>query len=65
MGKVSVCISCGCDDLHACEDDFGEPCYWLELDRDAGVCSECPGAVDRWSKGDRDVRVGRETKGGQ
>jgi hypothetical protein len=64
--KEAVCIGCGCDDLDACEDDFGDPCYWLVVDRKAGVgvCSECPGAVDRWSKGDRDVRVGPEAVGG-
>jgi hypothetical protein len=57
--KEAVCIGCGCDDLDACEDDFGDPCYWLVVDRKAGVgvCSECPGAVDRWSKGDRQVRA--------
>lgn len=64
---VSVCIGCGCDDLHACEDDFGDPCFWLELDRDAGVgvCSECPGSLGRWDRAERDVRTERETEGGQ
>lgn len=51
------CIGCGCDDRHACQDEFGEPCGWLRIDRETGVgvCSECPDTVALW---DRMVRVG-------
>lgn len=40
---LATCIGCGCDDLHACADLFGDPCYWLTVDRAAGtgVCSQC------------------------
>lgn len=53
----AICIGCGCDDLHACEDALGDPCYWLRLDRKAGkgVCSECPEYVEQWDKGLRDL----------
>jgi hypothetical protein len=32
-------------------------CSWLRLDRGAGlgVCSACPGSVERWDAGDRDL----------
>lgn len=48
---VAVCIGCGCDDMHACE----EGCWWLRVDRDVqlGVCSSCEGDVARWDAGDR------------
>lgn len=53
------CIGCGCDDRHACQDEFGEPCGWLRIDREAGVgvCSECPEAVALWDDGGRAVAV--------
>jgi hypothetical protein len=31
------CRRCGCDDLHACLDDLGRPCAWVE----PGLCSAC------------------------
>ncbi len=39
---IATCIGCGCDDLHACQDEHGA-CYWLTVDYDAGrgVCSCC------------------------
>ncbi len=48
---VAVCIGCGCDDMHACE----EGCWWLRVDRAAqlGVCSSCAAHVSRWDAGDR------------
>ena len=61
---IAVCIGCGCDDLHACMTQplpvalaRPEPCHWLRVDRDAGlgVCSACPGSVERWDAGDRDL----------
>jgi hypothetical protein len=47
--QVTVCISCGCDDLHACEDGLGDACYWVALDirNHPGVCSECATRVIR------------------
>jgi hypothetical protein len=46
VGMVSVCIGCGCDDLHACP----RGCSWLRVDRDLGqgVCSECGHLVEDW-----------------
>lgn len=32
-----VCRVCGCDQGNACVDDFGDPCYWADLD----LCSAC------------------------
>lgn len=55
---VSVCIGCGCDDLHACYDKTtGFGCSWVRLDREdgMGVCSECLGHVERWDNGDRSI----------
>lgn len=36
-----------------------EACHWLRVDRDAGlgVCSACPGSVERWDAGERDLVV--------
>lgn len=53
--KPCVCIGCGCDDLHACEDLLGDPCSWLIQSGTAkrGVCSECPTWLRRWDKGER------------
>lgn len=57
--RVCQCIACGCNDLQACEDAFGEPCGWLRVDHAAGlgVCSECPEAVAVWDDGGRAVAV--------
>jgi hypothetical protein len=68
--RTAVCIGCGCDDLHACVRGIrsqlpmgatippakSKTCHWLRLDRGAGfgVCSACPGSVERWDAGDRD-----------
>lgn len=57
---ISVCITCGCDDLRACHDEAtNQPCSWLRVDRQqrVGVCSACPDSVEAWDKGDRDVKV--------
>ncbi len=50
---VAVCIGCGCDDMHACE----EGCWWLRVDREVqlGVCSSCATHVSRWDAGDRSL----------
>lgn len=42
----STCISCGCNDNHACVVD-GQACHWLEIDNvmGLGVCSNCPDAL--------------------
>ncbi len=59
-GDVAACIGCGCDDFHACwDDEAGEPCSWLRLDRFAnlGVCSACPEYVEDWDRGDREIHV--------
>ena len=41
---IATCIGCGCDDLHACVDLFGDPCHWLTVSYEdgTGVCSACP-----------------------
>lgn len=48
--KPTICIGCGCEDLHACIDAHGRPCAWLRVDRVAsqGVCSECTAFVFTW-----------------
>jgi hypothetical protein len=56
MTIICTCIGCGCDDLHACDDDsVGDGCHWLIEDRHIGlgVCSMCPDEVKRWHKGER------------
>lgn len=57
--EVAVCIACGCDDLHACDDGLGGPCGWLVVDRKlrVGVCSSCSSALKRWKRGERQVNV--------
>jgi len=53
---ISVCVGCGCDDLHACLDTAnGCGCHWLRVDREvgAGVCSCCPQYVKSWDGKDR------------
>lgn len=54
---IAVCIGCGCDDLHPCVVEAPQACHWLRLDRGAGlgVCSACPGSVERWDAGHRDL----------
>ena len=57
---LAHCISCGCHDYAACQDEAtGGPCSWLAVDRaeGLGVCSACPEALERWNKGDRDFAV--------
>jgi hypothetical protein len=53
--ELATCISCGCDDLHAC----GAGCYWVRVDRGAGigVCSECQRHVTRYDAGNRKLSV--------
>jgi hypothetical protein len=34
---MRTCRICGCDDLNACEDALGAPCFWVTRD----LCSEC------------------------
>jgi hypothetical protein len=53
--NVAICIGCGCDDDHACDDGLGGGCSWLVVDRGRGlgVCSNCPTARGRWDRGDR------------
>ncbi len=53
---IATCIGCGCDDLHACQDEHGA-CYWLTVDYDAGrgVCSCCKDHLTRWNNGQRSV----------
>ncbi len=47
---MTTCVSCGCDDLHACVAAGGQPCHWLvELDDGTGICSECPEAFDQFT----------------
>jgi hypothetical protein len=54
--NVSVCIGCGCDDNHACD----QGCWWIRLDRPAsvGLCNRCEvDHVDAWDRGDRTLRA--------
>lgn len=48
VGMVTVCVGCGCDDLHACAGG----CSWLRVDREAGVgvCSNCGDKLDAWDR---------------
>jgi len=52
---LCVCIGCGCDDEHACEDLLGDPCGWLQQSgtRKRGVCTQCPTYVKAWMRGER------------
>ena len=52
---LCVCIGCGCDDEHACEDVFGDPCGWIQQSGSGkrGVCTQCPTYVTAWNKGER------------
>lgn len=49
----AICIGCGCDDDHACDNG----CSWLRIDREdcIGVCSQCPEHEARWDAGDREI----------
>ncbi|MGZ8219816.1 hypothetical protein [Methylomagnum sp.] len=56
---VSVCVGCGCDDLHACFDESTHlPCHWVRLDEAAGkgVCSCCLDWLPAWDGGGREFR---------
>ena len=57
------CIGCGCDELHACVNAFGEPCGWLRVDHvnGVGVCSQCVHLVDEWDRSA--VVIGRQQTG--
>lgn len=58
----NTCVGCGCRDLAACVDAIvHQPCFWARLDRRAlrGVCSACPGALERWDAGGRELRRDR------
>ncbi len=58
--SISVCIECGCDDLHACYDEVEQDaCHWVRLDTSAGqgVCSACREHAERWDAGDREIAV--------
>ena len=51
MFDEAICIGCGCSDSNACwNEQTGEACAWLRLDRAAGVgvCSSCSEHVLRW-----------------
>ncbi|MEH6577304.1 MAG: hypothetical protein V7731_09535 [Amphritea sp.] len=50
----AYCISCGCDDHHSCDTDYGK-CTWVLVDRElgVGVCSGCESAVEAWHQGVR------------
>ncbi|MBP2858656.1 hypothetical protein J8657_13700 [Dickeya oryzae] len=50
IAEVAVCIGCGCDDNHACVDEFHDVCGWLAVDRNKklGVCSFCSEHLERW-----------------
>jgi hypothetical protein len=52
---LCVCIGCGCDDQHACEDLLGDPCGWIYQSGTGkrGVCTQCPTYARPWSKGER------------
>lgn len=55
---ITICIGCGCDDLHACDvDEDGNGCHWVRVDEEQllGVCSECPDHVARFDAGDRSI----------
>lgn len=58
VSQVARCVGCGCDDNHACFDEQKSAvCTWLRLDRAVrlGVCSACPGHIDRWDRGERSL----------
>jgi hypothetical protein len=52
---LCVCIGCGCDDLHACQDLIGDACGWLIQSGTGkhGVCTQCPACLPAWNKGRR------------
>lgn len=55
FGYESVCIGCGCTDMHACEDG----CHWLAVDREEGigVCSSCAECLKEWNSAPRGLLV--------
>lgn len=57
LGFLITCIGCGCDDDSACVTVANEPCSWLRVDQEAGlgVCSHCPGDVQRFDQGAREL----------
>ena len=58
--KLVHCIGCGCHDQAArWDEEAGQPCSWLAVDRSAGlgVCSACPDDQQRWIDGDREIAV--------
>lgn len=58
--RLTHCIACGCRDNAACwDEEAGQPCHWLAVDRAAGlgVCSACADDLARWNDGDRKVAV--------
>ncbi len=62
--RLATCIGCGCHDYAACmNEQTGEPCWWIRLDRTAGlgVCSECGSHSARWDSGDRTSGHGAST----
>jgi hypothetical protein len=40
-----ICIGCGCDELHACDNGLGQGCHWYAQNRETGIgiCSVCIG----------------------
>ncbi len=58
--SIASCIGCGCtDDMACCDEDNGEACYWLRVDRESGhgVCSTCSALVPGWDAGERQKRL--------
>jgi len=48
---MRACRKCGCTEDHACMDNYGNPCFWVEED----LCSECAGDEYRY----RGYKVGK------
>lgn len=57
--KTSICIGCGCDEIHACQvpanlhvdhGAAGGACWWLRYNatEKLGVCSACEDLVRAW-----------------
>jgi len=51
---MRACRKCGCTEDHACMDNYGNPCFWVEED----LCSECAG--DEWRY--HGVKIGKIKK---
>ncbi|GKW29484.1 hypothetical protein AB6D34_18250 [Pectobacterium brasiliense] len=45
---ITTCVGCGCDDNHACVNEYHEVCHWLRVNRNTGlgVCSQCAEFID-------------------